>query len=112
MDKEHKLPDAEVVVEMGKRQPDEKDFQDLRSEGGSEDAGKGMLHSNDREGCNSAQGELVVGMHTCMGYHSQVLEPEPAIDHRAQRPARARTTLGIWKMTEMELSNHENYLTR
>lgn len=95
MNKEYKPPDVEVAVEMGKRQPDWKNCQDLRFEEGSEDAGKGMLHSNDREECNSAQGELVVGMHTCMGYHSQVPEPELVIGHKAQQLARAHTKLGI-----------------
>jgi len=90
MYKGHKSPGVEVVVETGKRQPEWEGCQDLRSEGESEDASKGMLHSNDREGCNSAQGELVVGMHTCMGYHSQVSELGPEI-HKAQQPARART---------------------
>jgi hypothetical protein len=94
MGRKHKLPEAEVGV-VSKRQPDCQDCQDLGSEGTSGDAGRGMVHSNDREGCNSAQGELVVGMHTCMGYRSQVLEPEPGISREAQQLARARTTWGI-----------------
>lgn len=94
-DKEHKPPGVEVVVEMGKRQLDWKDFQDLRSEGRSEDEGKGMLYSNDRGGCNSAQGGLVAGMRTCMGYHNLEPELEPVIGHKAEQPVRAHTTWGI-----------------
>lgn len=53
------------------------------------------MRSNDREGCNSAQGELVVGMHTCMGYHSQEPGLEAVKDRKAQRPARAHIAWGI-----------------